>query len=203
MDDLRDTRGYRRSNNNQPRRSNPHSGSGHRKRRLTEQQQAKVEVLYDTLRRFTSILIPEAEKWDYDGVENHQLLLTNLHPLNVVFTESGTIDCVLKLRQRGCEGKIAVLNFASHKHPGGGARVGANAQEEDICRCSNLLISLEHAHRSRRYPIELDEAFYTPGIIIIKNEKYEPVTSAKVDIITSAAVRVASFNQSQYSHSIN
>ena len=40
-------------------------------------------------------------------------------------------------------GKVLVLNFANATHPGGGVRYGDVAQEEDLCRRSTLLVSLE------------------------------------------------------------
>ena len=38
---------------------------------------------------------------------------------------------------------ILVLNLANPVNPGGGVRRGAKAQEEDLCRKSSLLLSLE------------------------------------------------------------
>ena len=45
---------------------------------------------------------------------------------------------------------ILVLNFANPVNPGGGARLGATAQEADLCRKSSLLLSLE-SHQAQKY----------------------------------------------------
>lgn len=49
---------------------------------------------------------------------------------------------------------VLVLNFASPVNPGGGVRKGSSAQEEDLCRKSSLLLSLEsrHARKNYQYP---------------------------------------------------
>ena len=48
------------------------------------------------------------------------------------------------------ERPVLVLNFANPVNPGGGVRRGAVAQEEDLCRRSSLLLSLE-SDTARRY----------------------------------------------------
>ena len=48
-------------------------------------------------------------------------------------------------------GKTTVLNFANPFEPGGGAMRGAKAQEEDLCRCSNLYSSLTTPSAIQRY----------------------------------------------------
>ena len=47
--------------------------------------------------------------------------------------------------------RILVLNLANPVNPGGGVRRGAKAQEEDLCRKSSLLISLESKNAQKYY----------------------------------------------------
>ena len=58
--------------------------------------------------------------------------------------------------------KVLVLNFANPVHPGGGVRQGARAQEEDLCRQSTLLLSLESSQASFYYALQSSAAFWLP-----------------------------------------
>ncbi len=74
--------------------------------------------------------------------------------------------------------KILVLNLANPVHPGGGVRKGSRAQEEDLCRKSSLLLSLEsvNALPYYRYNRKLntymgsDAVIIHPNVEIIKDE---------------------------------
>lgn len=97
--------------------------------------------------------------------------------------------------------KIAVLNFASATHPGGGVKHGSRAQEESLCRCSTLFPTIDrkwlwekyyNVNRSRNDCRYSDACIYSPGVIICKTDEYipkrmEPEDFVTVDVITCAA----------------
>ena len=95
------------------------------------------------------------------------------------------------------EGKTAVLNFANPNTPGGGVVDGARAQEEALCRCSNLYDvldteALEEAfylwHRLQRNRLFSDKVIYSPDIRIIRSDDLEKLdTYCSVDVLTCAA----------------
>lgn len=90
------------------------------------------------------------------------------------------IDSYALARKRVAEGvaKVLVLNLASPVHPGGGVRRGERAQEEDLCRKSSLLLSLESKTASKYYEYNKslhsfmgsDALMLTPSVEIIKDE---------------------------------
>ncbi|KAB8277751.1 hypothetical protein BDV30DRAFT_204935 [Aspergillus minisclerotigenes] len=59
-----------------------------------------------------------------------------------------------------------IINFASYKKPGGGWLNGAVAQEEAICYRSSLAVSLDE----RDYPVALDEAIYSPSVVVLRDD---------------------------------
>lgn len=91
---------------------------------------------------------------------------------------------------------VLVLNFANPTNPGGGVRSGAIAQEEDLCRKSSLLLSLESDsakpyysyHQQLSSPFSSDSIILSPEVQIIKDAEgfllEAPVT---VSVLTCAA----------------
>lgn len=96
--------------------------------------------------------------------------------------------------------KILVLNLANPVNPGGGVRRGARAQEEDLCRCSSLLLSLECRHARKYYDYNKslhsymgsDALMITPQVEIIRDEKGELLDeTVVVSVVTCAAPMVS------------
>lgn len=98
-------------------------------------------------------------------------------------------------------GRVAVLNFANPHYPGGGVTKGAMAQEECLCRSSNLYpcISGDEVfrdfydyHRKETDYDFSDRLIYTPGVTVFKDDAPVPQLLKqedwfRVDVITCAA----------------
>lgn len=90
--------------------------------------------------------------------------------------------------------KIAVLNFASAKNPGGGFLNGVQAQEESLARSSALYPSLLNCpqyyefHRANRSLLYSNRMIYSPGCPVFRKDDGTLLeTPYRVDFITSAA----------------
>ncbi len=120
-------------------------------------------------------------------------LRTKNTELNVVVMEGSTFDTARFFTK----GKVAVLNFANPHEPGGGVKRGARAQEECLCRCSNLYNVLATEELSRFYyqwhkqntnHLFSYRVIYSPNIQIIKSDEYQLLDSPfPVDVITCAS----------------
>lgn len=125
----------------------------------------------------------------------------NFYFSNVFVTKSKTLEAALRLHKENPANKIAILNFASATNPGGGVTKGSSAQEESICRCTNLYPCLNTGknwkyfytpHKAEGNPLHNDDIIYTPGIIICKSDdgQFRRLTNDEfvtVDVITCAA----------------
>lgn len=99
-----------------------------------------------------------------------------------------SVSCLFSLPSDGR--KVAILNYASYKNPGGRYIDGAWAQEEALCHESNLYSVLNacediyykwnRAHLNKA--LYFNRALYSPGIIFEKNGE-----KRTADVITCAA----------------
>lgn len=169
-------------------------------------REENINIFQDTLRIFqeneclikaTKVaqenqqVIPETEILD----DARTILYDN--PATVIVSKKRSFEAASAYKDQ----KVCVHNFASASNPGGGVKNGANAQEECLCRCSNLYLCLKMPklwddfylpHRTARNPLHNDDIIYTPGVRIIKSDTATPKLLPKsqwfdVDVITCAA----------------
>ena len=115
-------------------------------------------------------------------------------------------DCLKSAKELYDDGySPAVVNFASFKVPGGGVRKGSRAQEENLCRRTNLYESIfrfidtlakEYGLplEKKRYPLPVNHgAIYSPSISVFResdDKNYEFMDELfNVDVITIAALK--------------
>ena len=88
--------------------------------------------------------------------------------------QTDTVSAVLQLRAEGVTGEIIALNFANAMAAGGGYRLGGDAQEESLCRCSLLYDAIKgnpqfyRPHRLRPTPFYSDRIMVSPSVPVIR-----------------------------------
>lgn len=105
---------------------------------------------------------------------------------NVYIENKDCIDSYISLKTRFPNQRIGLLNLANAYSPGGGVIVGCKAQEEDICRRTNLYHSLVVLE----YPIKNDEIICSENVYVVKDVNYNTLnTPFIIDcVLTKAAI---------------
>ena len=106
------------------------------------------------------------------------------------FLAMDTVTAIFYISSLRSSDKIAALNFASFKNPGGMFLKGSKAQEECLCMDSTLYPVLDSFRDTYYEPnkkllnraLYTDRALYTPDVIFENEERM-----VKADIITCAA----------------
>ena len=120
------------------------------------------------------------------------------HPLytpRVSFINTDTVSALFEQHNEG--DRIAVLNFASYKNPGGMFLNGSSAQEEMLCHESFLynVLSTQQAYyawnnKNKNHALYLNRALYSPDVLFVRDEQKKGA-----DVITCAA---PNFSASKY-----
>lgn len=130
---------------------------------------------------------------------DNSIISDNNMEVSISVDENSSFNTAEKYVKQGQ--KTAVLNFASAVNPGGGVARGAMAQEECLCRSSNLLPCLKQNHLMKNYymphriandPMYSHKVIYTENITVFKTDDALPklIHSNEwfnVDVITCAA----------------
>jgi uncharacterized protein (TIGR02452 family) len=112
-------------------------------------------------------------------------------PPVVTVTDESTLAAGRRLAR---DGDVAALVFASAKHPGGGFRTGAQAQEEGIARASALYPCLTAVpqfytlHRLRSDNLYTDSVIHAPRVPVFRDDDGRLLeTPYHVSFLTAAA----------------
>ena len=117
---------------------------------------------------------------------------------NIHLMDTDTVSAICYLAEQGVEGKMAALNFASFKNPGGMFLKGSRAQEECLCHESflfNVLCRFEkyYYEENRKHlnkSMYENRALYTPDIHFYRDQ-YDVLC----DVITCAAPNFSAGNK--------
>lgn len=107
----------------------------------------------------------------------------------ICFLNIDSVSAILKVAENGRGGKVAVLNYASYKNPGGKFIEGSSAQEESLCHESFLYNVLRefsgyYAENKKNLNRSLytNRALYTEEVLFERGER-----RGECDVITCAA----------------
>jgi uncharacterized protein (TIGR02452 family) len=109
----------------------------------------------------------------------------------IIVTAERSIEAAMNIDKR-----VGILNFASATHPGGGVEMGMSAQEESICRITNLFCSLKNAQKNSQFYDTYSDVRYTDSILyskdvtIMKTDCDSPIMLDNyrfIDVLTCAA----------------
>lgn len=130
----------------------------------------------------------------------------------ITVTNRDTLSAALAMSRMNShthDSKIMVLNFANPVNPGGGVRYGATAQEEDLCRRSTLLMSLESEDAAEYYRFHKEQCdcFSSHSIVVSPNvEVFRSYNNAllpytfQVSVLTCAAPIVDGVKSKPYTY---
>ena len=139
----------------------------------------------------------------YDANERVQFQ-PEKHDTKITVTNERSFEAAERLLREG-GGRVAVLNFANSFTPGGGVYGGSGAQEESLCRCSNLYPIIEQERFYEAYYDKnrsggdfrgSDAVIYAKDVTVFKSDTDYPELLSeqdwyKVDVITCAAPNLA------------
>lgn len=107
-------------------------------------------------------------------------------PAKISVLNANCITVAMQMKQK--YGRVLMHNMANYSNPGGGVTRGSNAQEEFLCRISNLYPSLVQAKENDMYPLK--EGFITSDVSFILGENYEELNMPFVcDVLTLSSPR--------------
>lgn len=157
-------------------------------RRLIMDKRQQYVKIYEENEKLISSYYFQETKYSIDNSiwykTSPKVWVPNENEFDIKVVNSGCVDEALKFPT------ATILNFASAKHPGGGYIRGAIAQEEAICRCSNLYNVLkefdEHYSTCPASNLYNDNMIYSKDILFFRDGQNNLMSFRKFDVITAA-----------------
>ena len=144
---------------------------------------------------------PDAFLQDYDRERGGSFVVQGMAGYGfdltkVVFEKGDMITKVYDIARTG-EVKVAILNMANARSPGGGFLGGCRAQEEQLCHRSDLFLRLKmHRFRNEEH-IPKGTCLVTRNVDIFRDSTYEEVAGVRVTVLSAAAKRYEAESDAQ------
>ena len=201
---------------------------------LEEQKMNNIEILQETLQildtgkykvngkevklqlskermEASHVLLP-ADVQDICGRKLERRPVAGLCRIDCVKQDSyvAAIEMTRDRQNAGDQSKpVLVLNFANPVNIGGGVYKGARAQEEDLCRRSSLLRSLETRHSLRYYSYNRklhthmgsDAMIFSPEVEIFRDECGELMNETVIVAVLTCAAPMITYSMEGMSES--
>lgn len=157
-----------------------------RKEELSKKAKAHAKNMEEVYAQDISTCVSESETFD----ENVAWLSGPKHQTEMQLVEMTSVEAIKAFTPKHApEHRTCVLNFASHKHPGGKFLEGSSAQEESLCHDSilyNVLSRMDTYYTvNRQYlnrSLYSNRAIYSPRVLF-------PIDGSewRADVLTCAA----------------
>jgi uncharacterized protein (TIGR02452 family) len=130
-----------------------------------------------------------------------EILRQRQHPTRIEVRNESTFSAARRLVQQAGAGRVAALNFASARNPGGGFLSGSQAQEEALARASALYPCLlsqpvyYEANRRGTSSLYTDHMIVSPNVPVFRDDHDQLIDEPwEVTIITAPAPNAAALD---------
>ena len=174
---------------------------------LYEDEKKTLKLNYEEMHK-AEVLLPDDIQKIKDSTSSQ--IKNSDKKCKITVSTDDSFSAAIRMKEE-IKSDVLVLNFANPYSPGGGVRYGARAQEEDLCRKSSLLLSLESENAQSYYNYNSahesftasDAVIISPEVEIIKDKDHNFLQdSVTVSVITCPAPMLMNapenFNHDEY-----
>lgn len=165
----------------------------------------KAVAKINTLLQDTTHILPDSEK----SLLSEESLLKDKERYGpkIIVNPYSTLKAAEQLTMRQRRDKVACLNFASARNPGGGFLGGSQAQEESLARSSSLypsqlqMTEMYDYNRKQKSCLYSDYMIYSPQVTIFREDGGSlREQTYQVSIITAPAVNAGVVREREPEH---